>query len=61
MRISCTLLKEGAKRGLTLEEISQIWCRDYDENLSVLEHTVHKARQIADRIKKRNFLIFNNF
>ena len=54
MRISWTLLQKGAEYGLTLAEISKIWCReDYDDELrSKLERIVRHARNIADGMQK---------
>lgn len=54
MRISTTLLKSGAKAGLTLEQIGQILCRpDEDDTLpSLLERIVDKARLITDMMYK---------
>jgi hypothetical protein len=54
MRISTTLLKSGAKNGLTLEQIGQILCRpDEDDTLpSLLERIVEKARLITDMMIK---------
>ncbi len=55
MRISNTLLKMGAMAGLTLEQISKIWCRpDYDDTPSLLEILVQRARQVADLLGKSN-------
>lgn len=50
MRISGTLLKRGAKAGLTLVQIGQILCRpDEDDTLpSILEQIVKKARHVAN-------------
>ena len=49
MRISSTLLKKGAEAGLTLAQIGQILCRpDDDEQPSILEQIVKKARTCAN-------------
>lgn len=50
MRISSTLLKKGAEAGLSLAQIGQILCRpdEDDEQLSLLEQIVRKARMCAN-------------
>ena len=52
MRISCTLLKRGAKAGLNLTQIASILCRpdEDDEMPSQLEMIVTKARNCADMV-----------
>lgn len=55
VRISTTLLKMGAEAGLTVAKIGQILCRpdDDDNEPSILEQIVLKARQLADLKSKR--------
>ncbi len=50
MRLSGTILKNGAAAGLTLGEIGRIWCRTDDEGEvpSIFEKLVEKARRQAD-------------
>lgn len=58
MKISCTVLKNGASAGLTLGEIGKIWARTDDEGevKSVMEVLVERAQRQADIVQElRNF------